>query len=357
MLTLTFSGLCKLNAQSNSRTDHFMDSLMKKEHVPGLAYAVVKEGTVISTGTLGKAAIPYNIPVNRATVFQLASTSKIFCSLLLARLFDQYLLKPGDPISKYIDSVPKEWEKINILQLASHQSGIKISDYSKTYHSKKAVDIAKKLPIEYEPGSRSSYVSSDYWVLQYIIEKVTGLKYFAALTKMVLTPLGLTHTFVNNPKTGYFTDLDIIPEIAQEYHWFNEDSTLRINQMWFSESGYTAGGIYSSIDDMIKLAQVFDKGNFLSAASRALITRPAMLNDGKPGYYGLGLIVTPDYQGHYLVEHSGGPALADFVRFEKEKLTVIVLTNNRGLYPYFAKSLATLFVPGLAMPEIPKGWR
>lgn len=357
MMAMTITGLSTLHAQSTRRIDTFMDSLMKKEHVPGLAYAVIKEGNVISTGTLGKASIPYNVAVNRATAFQMASASKIFCSLLLARLFDQDMLKPGDPISKYIDSVPKEWEKINILQLASHQSGIRISDYSKTYSSKKAVDIAKTMPVEFEPGSRSSYVSSDYWVLQYIIEKVTGLKYFAALTKMVLAPLGLTHTFVNNPKTGFLTDLDIIPGIAQEYHWFDQDSTLRINQMWFSESGYTAGGIYSSIDDMIKVAQVFDKGNFLSPESRALITRPSMLNDGKPGYYGLGLIITQDYQGHYLVEHSGGPALADFVRFEKENLTVIVLTNNRGLYPYFAKALATHFIPGLTMPEKPKGGR
>lgn len=346
-----------LNAQQDDKkARELLTRLMKKENIPGLAYAVIKNGKVEKMGTLGKAHIPFNQNVTRNTAFQLASCSKIFCSLLLGELFDNGLLKPDQTLGELLDSVPADWQRITVLQLAAHQSGIKIADFSKASDSKMAYHLARQMPLEYEPGSQFGYVSSDYWVLQYLIEKVTGLKYYDALKKYVLTPLSLQHTFVNNPKIGDLSDMDIIPEQAQEYHWFKHDSTLRINQMWFTSTGYTAGGIYSSIEDVARVAIVFDKPYFISDKSKELITNAATLTNGKAGPFGLGLVVRPDYQGHKIVEHSGGPALADFVRFEKEKLTFIVLTNNRGVYPYLAKALATLYIDGLKMPEVPKDW-
>jgi D-alanyl-D-alanine carboxypeptidase len=330
-------------------------ALMQKEHIPGLAYAVVKNGKIEMEGVLGKADLAFDQNVTKQTVFQLASCSKIYCSLLLGKLFDNHLLRPSQKLGELIDSIPMEWKDITLLQLAAHQSGIKIGDFSKAGTSQKALEIALKMPMIYQPGTRDGYVSSDYWILEYIIEKVTGLKYFSALKKYVLNPLSLTHTFVNNPKIGMISGLDILPQQTQEYHWFKTDSILRISQMWFDASGYTAGGIYSSIQDVAQVATLFDRGDFLSPETKELISHPVMLLNGKPGSFGLGLIVK-DYQGHKIIEHSGGPALADFVRFDKEKITFIVLTNNRGVYPYLAKTLATMFIAGLTRPTIPAGW-
>ena len=331
---------------SEKKVKELLTGLMTRENIPGLAYAVVKNGNVEMMGTLGKAHLAFNNKVTKQTAFQLASCSKIYSALLLGKLFDQKLLEPDQTLGNLLDSIPDQWKNITILQLAAHQSGIKIGDFSGAQTSENAFRIALKMPMEYEPGTRSAYVSSDYWILQYIIE---------TLKKYVLDPNEMNHTFVNNPKIGGMSDFDIIPEQAQEYHWFKNDSTLRINQMWFDASGYTAGGIYSSIEDITKIATLFDKGNFISDQTKKLVTNPVILQNGKPGSFGLGLIVR-DYEGHKIVEHSGGPALADFVRFHHEGYTFIVLTNNRGVYPYLAKSIATLYIKDLKMPEVPKGW-
>ena len=340
---------------SEKKVREMLIGLMTKEHIPGLAYAVVKNGKIEMMGTMGKAHLAFNNDVTTKTAFQLASCSKIYSALLLGKLFDQKLLSPGQTLGSLLDSIPEDWKNITILQLAAHQSGIKIGNFSGAQTSENAFKIAVKMPMEYEPGTRSFYVSSDYWVLQYIIEKVTGLTYYNALKKYVLDPLELKNTFVNNPKIGGMSDFDIVPEQAQEYHWFKNDSTLRINQMWFDASGYAAGGIYSSIKDITRIATLFDKNDFISKETKELITNPVILQNGKPGSFGLGLIVR-DYEGHKIVEHSGGPALADFVRFHNEGYTFIVLTNNRGVYPYLAKSLATLYIKDLKTPEVPKGW-
>ena len=339
------------------KTHRFLKQKMQQDHIPGLAYAVVKDGAVLAKGVMGNASIPFNQKVTTETVFQLASASKIFCALLLGKLFDQHLLRPDQTLGELIDSVPGAWKNITVLQLAAHQSGIRMADMTNLQTSRDIVLAAQKLPMEYEPGTKAAYVSTDYWILVYLIEKVTHQRYYDALKKYVLQPLGLRHTFVSNPQTGMITSMDIVPQQAQEYHWHSEDSTLRISQMFFPSTAYGAGGIYSSIEDLITVAQCFDKGAFLSAATRQLIATPHMFKDGKPGPFGLSLHIDLNYQGHKLVEHSGGPALADFVRFEDEKTTVIVLTNNRGVFPYLAKSVATFYIPGLKMFEVPKDWR
>lgn len=339
------------------QTDSTMLAVMQAEHIPGLAYAVIKDGRVIQKNTLGKASIPFNVAVTNETVFQLASCSKIYTALLLGKLFDHKILSPNTTIKELVDSVPEKWKDITILRLAAHQSGIKLVDFSKWKATtpKQAFEAAMQMPFEFATGEKSAYVSSDYWILLYLIEKATGMKYFDALTTYVLKPLGLNHTFVNNPKTGMLTDLDIVPQQAQEYHWFKNENVLRINQMWFFEKDYAAGGIYSSIEDLVKIAQELYRKSFLSPETYKLITTPLPLNSGKNGDYGLGLVVR-DYEGHKIVEHSGGPALADFVYFEKEGYTFIVLTNNRGVYPYLAKLLATLYIKGLSKPGAPAGW-
>jgi len=352
----TFCQSTKSQTPTHFEADKMFKKIMLKEHIPGLAYAVIKDGRVLYMGTQGLESIPYKKSVTTNTAFQLASCSKIYTALLLGRLFDDKILNQDATISQYIDSIPLAWKNITILQLASHQSGIAIADYSKASNADQTLQIAKQQKLEYQPGQRSFYVSSDYWILQAIIEKVTGLSYFEALKKYVLKPLSLNHSFVNNVTNSDLISLDIIPDIAQEYHWHKEDSTLRISEMWFGKAGYTAGGIYASINDLAKIAIELDRSSFISKKTKQLISNPVLLNNGTPGEFGLGLVVNNNYQGHKIIEHSGGPALADFVRFDKEKYTFIVLTNNRGTYPYLAKALATLFIKKLSMPTLPPGY-
>jgi len=358
-LVLTILVLFQISKSESQITRKQLDNLlievMAKEHIPGLAYAVIKDGKVVYKNTLGKASVPFNVPVNNETVFQLASCSKIYTALLLGKLFDLGILKPETTIKDLVDNIPSGWENITIMHLVAHQSGIKIADFSKATTSGEAFELAKSMPFEFQTGEKSEYMSSDYWILLYLIEKVTQLKYYDALKKYVLEPLKLNHSFVNNPKFGMFTDLDILPNQAQEYHWFKNENTLRINQMWFKETDYAAGGIYSSIDDMTKIAVALDNKDFLSESSYDLIANPLKLKNGQNGSYGLALVVR-DYENHKIIEHSGGPALADFVKFEKERYTFVVLTNNRGVYPYLSKLIASYFIDGLSKAGSPEGW-
>lgn len=178
--------------------DTFIRQAMDQHHIPGLVYAVVKEGKIIHQGQYGMANLSWNMPVDSETAFQTASCSKLFTALLLGRLFEEKLFLPEQKLQDLLDSIPPQWNEITIKQLASHQSGIGIADFSKATTSKQALELAKKQEMTHEPGSRSFYASSDYWVLQYIIEQRTGKPYFEVLKQYVLEPLGMQHTYVND---------------------------------------------------------------------------------------------------------------------------------------------------------------
>ncbi|MGV3540559.1 MAG: serine hydrolase domain-containing protein [Rufibacter sp.] len=343
-------------AQKNPKkeAEKALQQAMAEHHVPGVAFAVVKDGKVIHQGQMGYANLEWQAPVDKETVFQTASCSKLFTALLLGKLFDEKILLPTQTLGELLDSIPYFWKPITVQQLAAHQSGIWIGSFSKAKNSKEALEIAKKQEMNFEPGTKSFYVSSDYWILQYLIEKKTGQSFYQALKQYVLDPLGMQHTFVNNgwEDGNSIRAADVLPKEAKIYSYYGDK--YRSSDMLFGHTGYTAGGIYTSIEDMAKIAQTLDEGKFLTPATQALLVNALPLKDGSKGQFGIGF-VSDQYQGHKVSGHTGGPALADYIRFDDQKLTFIVLANQRGFYPLLARTLATFYIDGLQKPELPKG--
>lgn len=348
---LNISTLATAQKNIQKELDSFIRQVMDEHHIPGVAYAVVKDGKIIHQNQFGMANLSWQMPVDQETAFQTASCSKLFSALLLGRLFEEKIILPEQTLGELFDSIPYYWNDITIKQLASHQSGIGIADFSKASTTKEAFELAKKQEMTHEPGTRSFYVSSDYWILQHIIEKRTGKPYFEVLKQYVLDPLGMQHTFVNNNSDSGIRTHSVIPKEATVYAYQNDQYV--VSDMQFSSTGYTAGGIYTSILDMAKIAQVIDEGKFLKPETQALLLTPVSLKGEGKGTFGIGFIAQ-DYQGHKVSGHSGGPALADFVHFDKQKLTFIVLTNQRGFPPYLSFFLASYFIDGLQKPQLPK---
>ena len=333
------------------KIEKFLIQAMVKERIPGLAYAILDHDKVAMKGTMGIADLSWNQPVSTQTAFQLASVSKIYTGALLARLFSKGIFSPESKLENLIDSIPDNWKNITLLQLATHQSGIQIGNFGEAKDSKEAFEIAKKQPFQFAPGDSENYVSSDYWILQYVIENKMGKPYFEVLKEYITTPLEMGHTFVDYWRGGHVLFSEIIPKKATIYHAANDPERYIEGIFPFVSTGYAAGGIYTSLDDMIKLQRALHDTTFIDINYAKLIFSANPLKS-KMGTFGLGTMVY-NYDGHQVVGHSGGPALADVCYFEKEGITVIILTNQRGFYPYLAKSVASFFIPGLKMDSPP----
>jgi hypothetical protein len=136
---------------------------------------------------------------------------------------------------------------------------------------------------------------------------------------------------------------------ASIYNWENGKSRNFI--FHFPERSYSAGGLLTSATDLAKLAVALDAGRLLSSKSLEQMWRQEKLANGTSNSYGIGWVIKY-YNGRKTVGHSGGPALADLVRFPEEKLTIAVLTNGQKLSPYLAQGVADFFLPPPAVKRM-----
>ncbi|MDF2157046.1 serine hydrolase domain-containing protein [Algoriphagus sp. CAU 1675] len=352
IMTLALMAFLGFSVKAQDQTDLFLDSVMQAQHIPGIAVAVIREGEIIKKQTYGLANLEWNIPLRESSPFQLASVTKIYTGMLLGKMHQEGLLSLDDPMGSYLDSIPDSWKGITIRQLAAHQSGIRMISLESYQDLGSAMKAAVEAGLEYEPGSREFYVSTDYAFLNQIIQNITGMPFQEAMDKHLLKPLGLTQTgFDNLSDGGLFRSANLIKERVAVYGWDTDHhfiSDMRF-PIWF----YPAGGIYSSISDMAKAMQALDSGVFIRKEIQDMVFGPNPLKDGKQSNFGLGWI-TEEYQGFKMTGHSGGPALADLIRFPDLKISIIVLTNRRGgFYPFLSRGVARFYIEGLVMPEIP----
>ncbi|MFD2202893.1 serine hydrolase domain-containing protein [Shivajiella indica] len=352
-LSLLLSLLVIFSAKSQDQTDLFMDSVMQVQKIPGAAVVVVKNGEIIKKATYGLANLEWQIPLKESSPFQLASVTKIYTGLLLGKMHQDGLLSVNDPIGLYLDSIPENWKNITIRQLASHQSGIRMIPLENFHELEAALKAAIEGDLEYEPGTKEYYVSTDYAFLNKILQKVTGKSFPDVMNDILLEPLGLFQTGFDQLKDGgLFRTSQLVKGRVSVYGWDSGD--YYNSDMRFPDWFYPAGGIYSSIIDLGKVMQILDNEEFITKEIQDMIFGPNPLKGNVTSNFGLGWI-TEDYQGHKMTWHSGGPALADLIRFPDLKISIIVLTNRRGgFYPFLARGVARYFVDGLVMPEIPK---
>lgn len=324
--------------------DDYLQAQMARNHIPGLAVAVVRKGKVVKLKGYGLANLEWEQPVRPDTAFQLASSTKPFTGALLLRLAEEGKLALDDSVLRFLPDAPAAWAPITLRHLATHSSGIRDDlGAGREATLEQAVAAAAKLPLAHPPGAQAGYGIGGYIVLRQALEKAAGQPFPELLRTRVTDPLGLTSTRFDFATAADPRSAALVPRRAGVYEW--DEGAFRNFSFPFGQNGYAAGGLYSSAADLARLLAALDGANFLSAASRAEMWRQAPLDDGSLNGFGVGWAVKVD-QGRRSVGHSGGPALSDLLLFPEERLGIAVLTNAQRLYPYLAQGVADLLLPG-----------
>jgi len=164
-----------------------------------------------------------------------------------------------------------------------------------------------------------SYSNSGYVLLGYLIEKISGESYEKFVQDNIFTPLGMKDS-------GYDSNSAIIPHRAAGY---SPGPNGPINAGYINMTvPLSAGGLYSTTEDLLRWEQGLFGGKLLSPASLQKMTTP-FKND-----YACGLMVHTA-NGHRVIEHGGG--IEGFntmlAYYPEDKLTVVVLSNINGQAP------------------------
>jgi CubicO group peptidase (beta-lactamase class C family) len=324
------------------KVDDYIQHQMAINHVPGVAVAVVRDGKVIKMKAYGLANLEWQQRVTPDTAFQLASSTKPFTGMLVMRLQEEGKLKLTDSVAKYLPNAPESWKPVTLRHLIDHSSGIPdhVPDAGKTVDE--FVAAAQALPLVHAPGASAEYGIGGYKVLSKVIEVAAGMPYTQALKRYVTGPLGLHADFEYTTGSGDMRSFEVMPRRASVYEWTG-DRYINSNFV-FGQVSYDAGGLLASVDDVARVAVALDDGKFLRKESVAEMWTPARLGNGEVNGFGAGWVVR-DINGRKTVGHSGGPALSDILRYPHEKMTFVVLTNGKSLYPYLAQVVSELYLP------------
>jgi CubicO group peptidase (beta-lactamase class C family) len=324
---------------------------MKRQHVPGLSLAVVRDGKVVKAKGYGLASVELDVPATADTVYQSGSLGKQFTATAVMLLVEEGKLGLDDKVSKYLSAAPASWKDITLRHVLTHTAGIKNYgpkdlDYRKDYTEDELLKLAASFPLDFEPGTKWSYSNTGYVILGILLSKVTGHFYGDFLKERIFGPLGMsTARIISEP--------DIIHNRAAGYRL---DKGQLKNQAYVSPSLNTTadGSLYLTVHDLAKWDAALYTEKLLKRSSLEQMWMPVKLKDGKTTPYGFGWALG-EVNGHKIIEHGGAwqGFTTHIARHVDDKLTVIVLTNLAGANPSrVAAGVAALYDPALKPPQL-----
>ena len=328
------------------KTDDYVLKEMKKRHLPGISIAVIRNGKILKVKGYGVQDEKTGKPADSRTLYEIGSVGKTFVAVGILMLVERGRLKLTDPISRYIAETPKTWKSITIRHLLSHTSGIKDyvteiprSEEKQEWSSADVYHRAASTPLNFKPGEKYGYSHTNYVVLGMILGNRGGKPFDKFLEEELFKTLEMTDT---QPKE----QVSESPNLAMGYRLVEDKTQEAVRE----EGKFADQYLVSSASDLAKWAVALDNGTVLTAENRELMWTPTPLTEGKSAIYGLGWN-TESMNGHRVVGHSGsvGGFSANLTRFPDDKLSIIVLTNQRDTSSFqLIRGIASLYKPALA---------
>lgn len=302
--------------QLASQVDEYMSAAIKSSGFSG-SILVARDGQVVVSRGYGMANLEDEVPNTPQTRFRLGSLTKQFTAVAILMLQERGALGVQDSICKYLPQCPAAWQPITLHHLLTHTSGIPNSEYTETIKlpmsAANTVERLSNKPLEYTPGRLFRYSNSNYILLGHIIERASGQSYVAFLQEHIFQPLQMTDTGYDNPRR-------ILKHRAAGYSMRGETV---INALYIDMSiPYSAGGLYSTVEDLYRWDQALYTEKLLTRKSLAMMFTPFK------GNYGYGWYIA-EQDGHRFISHSGwlDGFAASFGRYPEDRVTVIILSN------------------------------
>ena len=329
--------------------DHFVTSEMKREQVPGLSLAVIRDGRVLLRRGYGYANLELQVPASDSTIYQSGSLGKQFTAAAIAILAEQGRLKLDDPVVKWLPEGKRVWSRVTVRHLLTHTSGVaeytdSTFDYRKDYTEDQLVKFAASRSLDFAPGDRWSYSNTGYLLLGVLIHRLTGRFYGEVLHDLIFAPVGMKTTRI-------ISESDLVPNRADGYQLGKKGVG---NQDWVAPSLNTTadGSLYFSVDDLIAWSRSLDARKLPDSTVLQQAWNPVRLNDGGLYPYGFGWDLTPQ-RGHVRIGHTGSwqGFKTALYRYPEFKLTVIALANLDQAEPgLIAVAVAGILEPALTPP-------
>ena len=317
--------------------------------VPGVL-AEVRTGTRQLRGTSGVADLDSRKPVNDNGFFRIGSNTKTFISVVVLQLVAEHRLSLDDTVGRWLPGVVhgngNDGGKITVRELLQHTSGL--HNYTddlqaqitspeayrklvfRQFSRQELLNIALAHRPDSAPGAAWNYSNTNYILLGMLIEKVTHDSWENQVTRRIILPLGLRHTYAPGTSTR-------LPRPhATGYLIFDKNTridTTAENMSWAD----SAGALVSTAADLTRFWSAIGHGTLLRPAQTRQMrhTVPATGGDSAsvPGSrYGLGIFNIPLSCGGGYWSHEGDvPGYNTIGAVSSDGRTTVVLSLNSNV--------------------------
>jgi CubicO group peptidase (beta-lactamase class C family) len=222
-------------------------------HFPGFVYAVVADGQVAFSGSMGFTDIETKQPATTTSAFRIASMSKSFTAVAILQLRDKGKLRLDDAAADYIPEMKSiaylttDAPTITIRHLLTHASGFPEDnpwgDRQLDDTDKELLALVHNVSFSNVPGVAYEYSNLGFALLGQVVTNVSGMPYQQYITKNIFLPLGMKNTF--------WEYTQVAPkQLAHGYSW--SDGQWKEVPLLHDGSFGAMGGIITTIEDFTK---------------------------------------------------------------------------------------------------------
>jgi CubicO group peptidase (beta-lactamase class C family) len=292
------------------------------------AILVARNGQTLFSGAYGLADREKKVRNRVDTRFRIGSMNKMFTAVSVAQLAQAGKIKLDAPLGTYLKEYPNQdvASKVTIHHLLTHTGGTgdifgpkfdenrlklrELKDYVALYGTRAP---------QFEPGARFAYSNYGYLLLGVVIEAASGQSYYDYVREHVYKAAGMTRTdsLAENEEVA---DRSVGYTKGDGTEWRPNTDTLPYR-------GTSAGGGYSTVEDLGRFAAALLSHKLLNAEYTTLVTTGKV--SGGPAKYAYGFMDS-EQDGVRSFGHGGGaPGMNGDLRiFPESGYVVAVLANQ-----------------------------
>ncbi len=249
-----------------------IDELVAADLFAG-AVLVAKDGKTVFAQAYGLADREKKTPNTLKTRFRLGSMNKMFTAVATLQLVQNGKLDLKAPLGNYLTGYLNKdvASKVTIEELLTHTGGTgdifgpefdthrlelkTLQDYVKLYGNR---------GLEFEPGSQWKYSNYGFLLLGVIVEKVSGQSYYDYVRDHIFKPAGMIAT-ASEPEDQVVADRSVGYMRPDGAGWQRNTDTLPYR-------GTSAGGGYSTVEDLLKFATALQTNKLLKPQYTEMLT-------------------------------------------------------------------------------------
>jgi D-alanyl-D-alanine carboxypeptidase len=269
---------------------------------------VARNGNPIFTATYGLADRDTKTPNQLGTKFRIGSMNKMFTATAVLQLVQAGKINLTDPMGKYLADYPNKdvASKVTIHQLLTHTGGTgdffgpkfdkhrlelrTLGDYVKLYGGR---------GLAFDPGSRWEYSNYGFLLLGLVVEKASGQDYYEYVRQHIFKPAAMN-------STDSLPEDQAVPGRSVGYTKMNDARQWRSNGDTLPYRGTSAGGGYSTVEDLLAFANALENHKLLDAQHVELLTTGKVERPEGGSKYGYGFGDEISADGVRCFGHGGG---------------------------------------------------